>query len=80
MTFKQRVLSALSKEALLDLGRHFGVDVKSSMTVDQLVARLGSSKRATLDKLLPLYPKDRLTRLVALAGDGVGRQSGASAR
>ncbi|HEX9051189.1 MAG TPA: hypothetical protein VF841_11715 [Anaeromyxobacter sp.] len=73
MTFKQRVLSVLTKPELLDLGKRFEPDVKSSMSLDELVKRLGGSKRAALDKLLLAYSKkqlDEACNAVGLPGGG----------
>ncbi len=77
MTFKQRVLSILSKPELLDLGRHFELNVKTNMTVEELVKRLAGSKRAALDKLLAAYSRDALKKAcaeVGLPGSGTEKQ------
>ncbi len=73
MTFKQRVLSVLSKAELLELGKRFELDVKTSMTLEELVKRLGGSKRAALDKLLLAFTKKQLDdacNSVGLPGGG----------
>ncbi len=52
MTFKRKVLSALSKAELLDLGRNLEIEVVSRMTVDELRDSLGRSKRARVELLV----------------------------
>ncbi len=52
MTFKRRVLSALTKAELLELGRGLELEVKAAMVVDELRDLLASSKRAKLERLV----------------------------
>lgn len=52
MTFKRRVLSALTKAELLELGRGLELEVKAAMAVDDLRDLLASSKRAKLERLV----------------------------
>ena len=46
VTFKRRVLSALEKDELLDIGRGLGLDVTTRMSVNDLRDALAGSKRA----------------------------------
>lgn len=48
MSFKRRVLSALGKEELLEIGRGLELDVTTRMGVDDLRDALAKSKRANL--------------------------------
>src|SRR5688500_4809669 len=49
MSFKRRVLSALGKDLLLEIGRGLELDVTTRMRVDELRDALAKSKRVTLD-------------------------------
>ena len=48
MSFKRRVLSALGKDELLEIGRALELEVTTRMTVDELRDSLAASKRAKL--------------------------------
>ena len=48
MSFKRRVLSALGKDELLEVGRALELEVTTRMTVDELRDTLAASKRAKL--------------------------------
>jgi hypothetical protein len=52
MSFKRRVLPALGKDVLLEIGRGFELDVATRMGVEELRDALVKSKRAHFD------PKD----------------------
>lgn len=52
MSFKRRVLSALGKEELLEIGRGLELDVTTRMTVDELREALARSKRAKLESIV----------------------------
>jgi hypothetical protein len=49
MSFKRRVLSALGKDFLLEIGRGLELDVTTRMGVEELRDALAKSKRAKLD-------------------------------
>lgn len=78
MTFKRRVLSALSKPELLELGRQFELEVTTRMSVDQLADALAKSKKAKLDKIVTTaLSRDTLKEMCAacgLAADGKEKQ------
>jgi hypothetical protein len=48
MTFKRRVLSALGRAELLEIGRALELEVTARMTVDELTDEIAKSKRATV--------------------------------
>ena len=77
MTFKRRVLGALGKGTLLQLGRGFELPVKSRMAVEELADALARSKRARLDAILPALSREELKAACEAAGlpsDGRERQ------
>lgn len=77
MTFKYRVLSVLKKPDLVELGKHFDLPVRANMTVQDLAKHLAGSKRASLDKLLQLFPRDSLKdacEAIGLPRDGKEKQ------
>ena len=52
MTFKRRVLSALSKTELLELGRNLELEVTTRMSVDELRDALNRARRARIEVLV----------------------------
>jgi hypothetical protein len=52
MSFKRRVLSALGKDLLLEIGRGLELDVTTRMGVEELRDVLAKSKRAKLDAIV----------------------------
>jgi hypothetical protein len=52
MTFKRRVLSALGKDTLLEIGRSLALDVSTRMSVDALRDVVARSKRASLASIV----------------------------
>jgi hypothetical protein len=52
MTFKRRVLSALGKDTLLEIGRSLALDVNARMSVDALRDVVAKSKRANLASIV----------------------------
>ena len=52
MTFKRRVLSALGKDELLEIGRDLELEVTTRMAVDDLRDALAKSKRASLTAIV----------------------------
>jgi hypothetical protein len=52
MSFKRRVLSALGKAVLLEIGRDLELDVTTPMGVEELRDALAKSKRAKLDAIV----------------------------
>lgn len=52
MSFKRRVVSALGKEELLEIGRRLDLEVASRMTVDELRDAIAGSKRARLSEIV----------------------------
>src|SRR6185369_15469273 len=52
MTFKRRVLSALGKDTLLEIGRSLALDVSTRMSVDALRDVVAKSKRANLASIV----------------------------
>ncbi len=64
MSFKRRVLSALGKDHLLEIGRGLELDVTSRMGVEELRDALAKSKRATLDMIVhESLPRDTLKEI-----------------
>lgn len=76
MSFKRRVLSALGKEPLLEIGRSLELEVAARMTVDELRDALASSKRATLESIVSeTLSRDGLKHICeALGLDSAGRE------
>src|SRR4051812_41097056 len=52
MTFKRRVLSALGKADLLEIGRGLELEVTTRMSVDELRDVLARSKRASMASIV----------------------------
>ena len=77
MTFKRRALGVLTRNELLDLGRSFELAVSTGMRQDELADVLSRSKRAGLDKILPLLARDTLKGIceeLGLPSDGREKQ------
>ncbi|MFO0681015.1 MAG: site-specific DNA-methyltransferase [Sandaracinus sp.] len=68
MSIKRKALSVLSKLELLEIGHEHGLDVKQSMRVDELIDVIAGSKRARIEKVLPLFSRDRLKEVCELLG------------
>ncbi len=69
MSFKRRVLSALSKPDLLALGRNLELDVLTRMSIDELRDVLASSKRARLEWIVtPRMERDTLKAICDACG------------
>ena len=79
MSFKRRVLSALGKDALLEIGRGLELDVTPRMGVDELRDALAKSKRAKLDAIVQeSLSRDALKEICsALAIDDIGKEKAA---
>lgn len=76
MTFKRRVLSALGKEALLEIGRSLELEVSTRMSVDELRDVLASSKRARIDTIVgESMSRDMLKEICRTCGlDDTGKE------
>jgi len=76
MTFKRRVLSALGKDDLLEIGRGLEFDVTTRMSVDDLRQTLAKSKRVTLDVIVQeSLSRDALKAICAACGlDDTGKE------
>jgi adenine-specific DNA-methyltransferase len=68
MSLKRKALSVLSKGELLELGYELGLDAKQSMRIDELVDTLAGSKRATIEKVLPLFSREKLRDVCEVLG------------
>ncbi|MBK9031572.1 MAG: N-6 DNA methylase [Myxococcales bacterium] len=75
MTFKRRVLSALGKDELLEVGRALELDVTTRMTVDELRDVIAASKRAKLSLIVQeSLTRDTLKEICRACGlDDTGR-------
>ena len=76
MTFKRRVLSALGKDELLEIGRGLELDVTTRMTVDELRDALAASKKAKLATIVgPKLSRDTLKEICLACGlDDTGKE------
>ncbi len=75
MTFKRRVLSALGKEQLLEIGRGLELEVATRMGVDDLREVLAKSKRARIAGIVDSLPRDALKDIcVAVGLDSTGKE------
>lgn len=79
MSFKRRVLSALGKDALLEIGRDLELDVTTRMGVDELRDALAKSKRAKLDAIVQeSLSRDMLKDICGAVGlDDTGKEKAA---
>ena len=69
MTFKRKVLTALTRSDLLEVGRALELDVTTNMRLEDLrdvVA--GSKKRGMMEKILPLLSRDTLKTVCEAVG------------
>ncbi|HVV81904.1 MAG TPA: DNA methyltransferase [Kofleriaceae bacterium] len=76
MTFKRRVLSALGKEDLIELGRSLELSVTTRMSVDELRDALARSKRASIGAIVQAsLSRDSLKDICRACGlDDVGNE------
>jgi hypothetical protein len=79
MSFKRRVLSALGRDLLLEIGRGLELDVTTRMGVEELRDALASSKRAKLDAIVQeSLPRDTLKEICDAVGlDDTGKEKAA---
>lgn len=79
MTFKRRVLSALGKDELLEVGRRLELDVTLRRTVDELRDALAASKKAKLGLIVQEeLSRDTLKEICQACGlDDGGREKAA---
>ncbi len=79
MSFKRRVLSALGKELLLEIGRGLELDVTTRMGVEELRDALAKSKRAKLDAIVQeSLSRDALKAICGAVGlDDTGKEKAA---
>jgi adenine-specific DNA-methyltransferase len=69
MTFKRKVLAALTRSELLEVGRALELDVTTNMRLDDLMdAVAGSKKRGMMEKILPMLSRDRLKDICEAVG------------
>lgn len=76
MSFKRRVLSALGKDLLLEIGRGLELDVTTRMGVEELRDALAKTKRAKLDAIVQeSLPRDILKEICDAVGiDATGTE------
>lgn len=79
MSFKRRVLSALGKDALLEIGRDVELDVTIPMGVEELRDALAKSKRAKLEAIVQeSLSRDTLKEICGAVGlDDTGKEKAA---
>ncbi|MBL9013317.1 MAG: hypothetical protein JNL83_04020, partial [Myxococcales bacterium] len=79
MSFKRRVLSALGKDLLLEIGRGLELDVTTRMGVEELRDALAKSKRAKLDAIVQeSLPRGALKEICDAVGiDATGTEKAA---
>jgi hypothetical protein len=79
MSFKRRVLSALGKDVLLEIGRGLDLDVTTRMSVEELRDALAKSKRAKLDAIVQeSLSRDTLKDICGAVGlDDTGKEKAA---
>jgi SAM-dependent methyltransferase len=79
MSFKRRVLSALGKDILLEIGRGLELDVTTRMGVEELRDALARSKRARLETIVQeSLPRDTLRAICGAVGlDDAGKEKAA---
>jgi adenine-specific DNA-methyltransferase len=69
MTFKRKVLAALTRSELLEVGRALELDVTTNMRLDDLMDAVAKSKkRGILEKILPMLSRDRLKDICEAVG------------
>lgn len=76
MSFKRRVLSALGKDVLLEIGRGLELDVTTRMGVEELRDALAKNKRAKLNAIVQESPsRDTLKDICGAVGlDDTGKE------
>jgi hypothetical protein len=76
MSFKRRVLSALGRDELLEIGRGLELDVTTRMGVDDLRDALAKSKRANLATIVvESLPRETLKEICLAVGlDDAGKE------
>lgn len=76
MTFKRRVLSALGRAELLEIGRGLELEVTTRMSVDELRDALAKSKRASLTTIVQgSLSRDMLKEICRACGlDDTGKE------
>ncbi len=79
MSFKRRVLSALGKDVLLEIGRGLELEVTTRMGVEELRDALAKSKRAKLDAIVQeSLSRDTLKEICGAVGlDDTGKEKAA---
>lgn len=79
MSFKRRVLSALKKDQLLEVGRGLELHVTARMPVQELRDTLARSKRAKLEEIVTAsLPRDTLKEICSAVGlDETGAEKAA---
>lgn len=79
MSFKRRVLSALGKDVLLEIGRGLELDVTTRMGVEELRDALAKSKQAKLDAIVQeSLSRDTLKDICSAVGlDDTGKEKAA---
>jgi type I restriction-modification system DNA methylase subunit len=79
MSFKRRVLSALGKDLLLEIGRGLELDVTTRMGVEELRDALAKSKRARLEAIVQeSLPRNALKEICGAVGiDEIGKEKAA---
>src|SRR5688572_19511104 len=79
MSFKRRVLGALGKEELLEIGRGLELEVTTRMGVDDLRDALAKSKRANLAAIVhESLSRDTLKTICGAVGlDDSGKEKAA---
>jgi hypothetical protein len=78
MTFKQQVLTAITKQELLDLGRELEVEVTARQSAEEVRGAFAARSEGTLERLLPRLSRDTLKaicRAVNLPDSGREKQS-----
>jgi hypothetical protein len=76
MSFKRRVLSALGKDVLVEIGRGLELDVTTRMGLEELRDALAKSKRAKLDAIVQeSLSRDTLKDICGAVGSARARQS-----
>ncbi|HEY4183919.1 MAG TPA: DUF262 domain-containing protein [Polyangia bacterium] len=75
MTFKRRALGTLTRADLLEVGKTLEVHVSTAMRSEELIDAIASSKRATLEKILPILSRDALKGICLELGESAeGRE------
>jgi hypothetical protein len=76
MSTKREVLAVLGRDDLLACLDHVGLEVRDRRVKDELVEALAASKKARIDEVLALLPRDSLKAACrALGLDDAGKES-----